>query len=82
MAIVVADAWQGRGIGTALAEVLADAAHATGIRRIAAVMLADNDPARRLMHRIARHLDRDGHASVERSLISNGVRELTLEIAA
>jgi RimJ/RimL family protein N-acetyltransferase len=82
MAIVVADSWQGRGVGTALAELLSDAAHATGIRRIAAVMLADNDPARRLMYRIARHLDRDGHASVERSPIANGVRELTVEIAA
>jgi RimJ/RimL family protein N-acetyltransferase len=82
MAIVVGDPWQGRGIGSVLAEALADTAHAAGIRKIAAVMLADNDPARRLMTRIARHLDREGHPSVEGSQIRDGVREFTVEFAA
>jgi RimJ/RimL family protein N-acetyltransferase len=82
MAIVVGDTWHGRGVGSALAEALADAAHAAGIRRLAAIMLPDNDPARRLMRRIARHLERDGHPTVEASQIRDGMRELTLEFAA
>jgi RimJ/RimL family protein N-acetyltransferase len=79
MAIVVADDWQHRGIGTALAEALADAAVATGIRRIAAVMLADNEPARRLLRRIAAHLDR---ATFADGAIHDGVREVLVELGA
>jgi RimJ/RimL family protein N-acetyltransferase len=77
MAIVVADRWQHRGIGTALAEALTDAAVATGIRRIAAVMLADNEPARRLLRRIAAHLER---ATLSDGAIRDGVREVLIEL--
>jgi RimJ/RimL family protein N-acetyltransferase len=52
VAIVVADAWQGRGVGTALVERLAARARAVGVRRITARMLVGNEAARRL---IARH---------------------------
>ena len=81
MAIVVADEWQGLGLGSVLAEALADEARAAGSRRLAAVMLGDNEPARRLILRIARRLADDAPAVVGQS-IHDGVRELTVELAA
>jgi RimJ/RimL family protein N-acetyltransferase len=74
MAIVVGDPWQGQGLGRALATALADAAVAVGIRRFAATLLADNEPARRLMGTFARRLE-EGH-------VSGGVREVLVELAA
>ena len=74
MAIVVGDPWQGQGLGRALANALADAARAVGIRRFAATMLGDNEAARRLMRTFARRLE-EGH-------ISGGVRQVTVELAA
>lgn len=53
VAITVADAWQGRGVGTALLERLAERARAAGIERITARMLVGNDAARRLIARAA-----------------------------
>jgi protein lysine acetyltransferase len=74
MAIVVGDPWQNQGLGRALATALADAALAVGIRRFAATMLGDNEPARRLMRTFARRL--------EHGQISGGVREVLVELAA
>ena len=74
MAIVVGDPWQNQGLGRALATALADAARAAGIRRFAATMLGDNEPARRLMRTFARRL--------EEGQISGGVREVLVELAA
>ena len=82
MAIVVGDEWQGRGLGTILAEVLADAAADTGIRRIAATMLGDNHAARRLVSQIAGHLAGGGRAVIHDDGVHRGVRELTVEVAA
>jgi acetyltransferase len=85
VAIVVGDDWQGLGLGGALAEALADAVRRTGIRRIAATMLGDNLPARRLMRRMAGRLQDAGEAAgpVLRDLgVHDGVRELTVELAA
>jgi GNAT superfamily N-acetyltransferase len=53
VAIVVTDAWQGRGVGTALMERLRARARAAGIKRITAQMLVGNDAARRLIGRAA-----------------------------
>jgi GNAT superfamily N-acetyltransferase len=74
MAIVVGDPWQNQGLGRALATALADAARAVGIRRFAATMLGDNEPARRLMRTFARRL--------EEGQITGGVREVLVELAA
>jgi RimJ/RimL family protein N-acetyltransferase len=74
MAIVVGDPWQNQGLGRALATGLADAARAAGIRRFAATMLGDNEPARRLMRTFARRL--------QEGQISGGVREVLVELAA
>jgi RimJ/RimL family protein N-acetyltransferase len=52
-AIVVTDAWQGCGVGTALADRLAVRAAAAGVERITARILLGNEPARRLLGRIA-----------------------------
>jgi acetyltransferase len=74
MAIVVGDAWQGRGLGRVLADTLGDAAARNGIRRIAATMLGDNVAARRLLARIAGRMQDAG--------VHAGVREVTVELAA
>lgn len=42
VAFVVADAWQGRGLGSALFQVLADRARSAGIRRFTAETLVGN----------------------------------------
>jgi RimJ/RimL family protein N-acetyltransferase len=74
MAIVVGDAWQGQGVGRALAEALSAAARAAGIRRFEAVMQAGNAPARAVARRIAARL-REGD-------VSAGIREMSLDLAA
>ena len=74
MAIVVGDPWQGRGLGRELAQRLADAARAAGIRRVAAPMLGDHEAARRLMRTFSRRL--------ETGIVAGGVREVLVELAA
>jgi GNAT superfamily N-acetyltransferase len=51
-AVVVADRWQHRGVGTALLERLADRARAEGITRFSATVLAQNRDAIRLLERL------------------------------
>lgn len=62
IAFVVADDLQHRGLGTALAEALADSARARGVRRFVATMLPDNLAAHRLFARVAqeRELTQEG----------------------
>lgn len=55
-AIVVADPFQGNGIGRAIAERLAEAAVERGIRRFTATVLPENIKVRRLLSRISRTL--------------------------
>jgi RimJ/RimL family protein N-acetyltransferase len=57
IAFVVADDLQRRGLGTALAEALADAARERGVRRFVATMLPDNLGAHRLFARVAQERD-------------------------
>ena len=73
-AIVVADALQGRRLGTLLARELATAARATGIRRFAATMLSDNEAVRRLMRTI--------NAQLALDRIDVGVREVVVDLSA
>jgi RimJ/RimL family protein N-acetyltransferase len=62
IAFVVADDLQHRGLGTALAAALADAARSRGVRRFVATMLPDNMAAHRLFALVAqnRELTREG----------------------
>lgn len=53
-AIVVADDYQGEGIGRRVAEQLADEAAGADIRRVRATMLAANTPVRRLIESLGR----------------------------
>jgi len=53
IAYVVADELQRRGLGTALAEALADAARDRGVRRFVATVLPDNLAAHRVFARVA-----------------------------
>jgi len=55
-AIVVADALQGLGLGTLLAERLAAIAVLHDVRRFSAEMLGDNNAAHRLMDRLQERL--------------------------
>jgi GNAT superfamily N-acetyltransferase len=49
IAVAVADEWQGRGVGTTLLHGLADRARDEGIRRLTALMLAENDAMAHLL---------------------------------
>lgn len=51
IAFIVADAYQGRGIGSFLIGALSIAAKADGVRRFSARMLSDNAPMRTIMDR-------------------------------
>jgi RimJ/RimL family protein N-acetyltransferase len=52
VAIVIADAWQGRGIGTRLLRELVARAEANGISDLSATTLHDNPAARALLRRV------------------------------
>ena len=73
-AIVVGDRWQGRGAGSLLAEILAEAAPERGVRRFSATMLRDNLRAQRLMERLA--------AGLARRHVGAGTTETVVDLAA
>ena len=68
IAIVVADRWQGLGLGRLLLAILAARAREQGIRGFSAVLLADNRPAHRLLRTVAGRFEDRG--------VANGVREV------
>ena len=72
-AIIVADDWQGKGLGKRLAHELADAARDRGIRRFEASMLSDNRAALALMRTLSDRLD---------SHYEGGYRVVDAQIAA
>ena len=59
IAFIVADGYQGRGIGGLLMDALVIAAQVGGVRRFTARMLADNLPMRSILDRYGAHWDRD-----------------------
>jgi RimJ/RimL family protein N-acetyltransferase len=73
LAIVVADAWQGKGLATRMLAALAGQASAAGIERFTLITQADNSPALRLLRRV--------DPSV-RLALSYGVYETTVPVAA
>jgi len=69
VAVVVADDWQGRGVGGALLERLAKRARAIGIERFTARMIVGNDAARRLLTRVGDVVgERQGAGTIELTL--------------
>jgi RimJ/RimL family protein N-acetyltransferase len=72
VAFAVADAWQGRGVGTGLARLLVERAGANGIGRLHATTLADNGPARKLLGRLGFGV----------CGITGGVLEVDVDVAA
>lgn len=63
-AVVVVDDYQGRGIGTHLAELLSVAARERGVKRIRAEVLASNEPMRQLMREVNAHVVRVDDQSI------------------
>lgn len=59
VAFIVADVYQGHGIGTFLMDALAVAAHVGGVTRFTARVLADNYAMRAIMNRAGAHWVRD-----------------------
>jgi RimJ/RimL family protein N-acetyltransferase len=72
VAFAVADAWQGRGVATALAAMLVERARANGIERLEAQTLPENRAARKLLAR----------AGFEVRCIADGLLELSLDLTA
>jgi RimJ/RimL family protein N-acetyltransferase len=64
VAVTVADDWQGRGVGTALLEALAEVARANGVHRFVASVLADNLAMRRVFSRYGGHGEFSGDGVV------------------
>ena len=73
-AIVVADPLQGMGLGSKLISLLADRARVAGIEHFTATMLGDNEAVRRLLAR--------AYGVLERDELHDGVREVTVSLAA
>ena len=74
VAIVVADDWQRRGVGSLFAKRLATRARLGGVRRFTATMSSDNVAAHKLMHKLTLHLH-EQH-------VGRGVSELVGDLAA
>ena len=64
-AIVVADEWQNRGLGSELLERLVARAHEEGIERFTALVLADNNDALRLLERLGDTVRRGTGSQIE-----------------
>jgi uncharacterized membrane protein YdfJ with MMPL/SSD domain/RimJ/RimL family protein N-acetyltransferase len=62
VAIVITDAWQDRGVGTALADRLAARAREAGIERVTARMLTSDKQPRHLLERLARIINQKEYA--------------------
>ena len=66
-AIVVADSWQGRGIGKRLLAKLADIARRRGVKRLYGDILATNRPMLELMRKLGFNLGRHDDPTLTRA---------------
>jgi acetyltransferase len=71
-AIVVADAWQGRGIGKRLLAKLIDIARRRGVRRLYGDILATNRPMLELVRKLGFTLGRHDDATLTRATLTLG----------
>jgi RimJ/RimL family protein N-acetyltransferase len=77
-AITVVDEWQGKGLGTVLAHLLADRARAEGIERLTSLLLASNRQMRDLLASLGpSEVTAEGGATIEVAvaLPSEGIGE-------
>jgi len=74
LAVVVADPFQGQGVGTLLGQRLTDEAARHGVHRFTATMLSENRAAHALMAKLSQRL--------ERRLSGRGTSELSASLAA
>jgi RimJ/RimL family protein N-acetyltransferase len=80
IAFTVADAYQGRGIGTQLFGALAITARVDGIERFHAEVLSDNAPARSLLDKLDAHWERDEPGVVGATIDVPELKDLPLEL--
>jgi len=69
-AIVIADAWQGRGIGRRLLAKLIEAARRRGVKRLYGDILATNRPMLELARKLGFELGRHEDATITRALLN------------
>lgn len=77
-AITVVDAWQGRGLGTALCGLLAERARREGVRRFTALLLSQNRQMQEILATLgpSRVVSRDaGTVEVEVEIPAEGIGE-------
>jgi RimJ/RimL family protein N-acetyltransferase len=82
-AIIVADDWHGRGLGTALLHELAERAREEGIKRFTAMVLARNEDMIDMLFRLgpAKVVDRsNGTVQIEAELPPSGVSDQLREL--
>jgi ribosomal protein S18 acetylase RimI-like enzyme len=72
VAFEVADAYQGRGVGTVLARELAADARAAGISNLVATVCGDNPPVVSLLRRIAQSLHVSWHGREREFVVGLG----------
>lgn len=65
VAVTVADDWQGRGLGSALLETLAERARQAGVRTITALVQRDNVGSLRMLERLGTPVASKGGSSAE-----------------
>jgi acetyltransferase len=68
-ALVVADSWQGRGIGARLMAKLIDAARRRGVKRLYGEILATNRPMLGLATKLGFTLQRHADPTITRALL-------------
>jgi GNAT superfamily N-acetyltransferase len=80
VAVVVVDAWQSRGVGTALLTGLTRRARAQGLRRYKAIVSADNHAVLEALERLGGEgtTTTDGQVELEFDFPSEGVSERLL----
>ncbi|MGH8691246.1 MAG: GNAT family N-acetyltransferase [Burkholderiales bacterium] len=71
-AIVVADAWQGRGVGTRLMRKLIEVARRRGLKRLYGDILATNRPMLELMRKLGFTLGRHEDPTLTRASLDLG----------
>jgi acetyltransferase len=69
-AIVLADAWQGRGLGHRLMARLAEIARARGLKVMVGFVLAENKPMLAMCERLGMRIEDDGDGLTRRAVLT------------